>query len=235
MVFLNIAGKSIGSLIVLFFVTKLMGRKQVGQLNLFDYIIGITIGSVASAMILDKEIQFLEGSLAVLIYGLSAYLISLVTSKSIICRRLVTGSPEVIIENGKILYDSLKRSKIDVNDLLQEARNNGYFNISQVEYAIMEPNGRISFLLKSKYNTPTLQDLKIKADYQGLCSNLVIDGKIMYNNLKQIGKDEKWLMTRLARNGYEDIDNVLLVICDSKEKLTIFEKNTDLKKPEVLE
>ena len=124
---------------------------------------------------------------------------------------------------------------IDVNELLQEARNNGYFDISQIEYAIMEPNGRISFLLKSKYNQPTLKDMKIKADYQGLCSNLVIDGKIMHNNLKQINKDEKWLMKRLSNNGYTELDNIILVICDSKEKLTIFEKNLEVEKSEVLE
>lgn len=235
MEFLNIIGKSFGSLVILFLVTKLIGRKQAGQLNLFDYIIGITIGSVASAMILDKDVMFLEGMAAVLVYGISAYLISLVTAKSIVCRRIIIGSPSVLIANGKILYKSLKESKIDVNELLQEARNNGYFDISQIEYAIMEPNGRISFLLKSKYNQPTLKDLKIKADYQGLCSNLVIDGKIMHNNLKQINKDEKWLIKRLSNNGYTELEDIILVICDSKEKLTIFEKNESEEKPEVLE
>lgn len=235
MEFLNIIGKSFGSLVILFLVTKLIGRKQAGQLNLFDYIIGITIGSVASAMILDKDVKFLEGMAAVLVYGVSAYLISLITSKSIVCRRIIIGSPSVLIDNGRILYKSLKESKIDVNELLQEARNNGYFDISQIEYAIMEPNGRISFLLKSKYNQPTLKDMKIKADYQGLCSNLVIDGKIMHNNLKQIKKSEKWLMKRLSNNGYTELDDIILVICDSKEKLTIFEKNLDIEKTEVLE
>lgn len=235
MEFFNIIGKSFGSLIILFIITKVMGRKQAGQLNLFDYIIGITIGSVASAMILDKDVMFLEGTAAVLVYGICAYLISIITTKSIVCRRIIIGSPSVLIDNGRILYNSLKESKIDVNELLQEARNNGYFDISQIEYAIMEPNGRISFLLKSKYNQPTLKDLKLKADYQGLCSNLVIDGKIMHNNLKQIGKDEKWLMKRISNNGYDCLDDIILVTCDSKEKLTIFEKNKDISKLQVLE
>ena len=93
MEFFNIIGKSFGSLIILFIITKVMGRKQAGQLNLFDYIIGITIGSVASAMILDKDVMFLEGTAAVLVYGICAFLISIITTKSIVCIRNIIGSP----------------------------------------------------------------------------------------------------------------------------------------------
>lgn len=233
--YLLILGKGLTSIVVLFLLTKLMGRKQVGQLNMFDYIIGITIGSIAAEMTLNDEINFFEGAFAISIYAVVAYLISILTSKSIIARRLITGSPLLVIERGKILYTSLKKAKLDVNDLLQEARNNGYFDLSQVEYAIMEPNGKISFLLKSKYNPATNDDLKIKTNYKGLCANLVIDGRIMEQNLKRIKKDEKWLRTRLENNGYSELDNVLLVICDSEEKLTIYEKNKEIEEEKVLE
>lgn len=233
--YLLILGKGLTSIVVLFLLTKLMGRKQVGQLNMFDYIIGITIGSIAAEMTLNDEINFFEGAFAISIYAVVAYLISILTSKSIIARRLITGSPLLVIERGKILYTSLKKAKLDVNDLLQEARNNGYFDLSQVEYAIMEPNGKISFLLKSKYNPATNDDLKIKTNYKGLCADLVIDGRIMKQNLKRIKKDEKWLRTRLENNGYSELDNVLLVICDSEEKLTIYEKNKEIEEEKVLE
>lgn len=234
MSYLLILGKGLASIFVLFVLSKLMGRKQVGQLNLFDYIIGITIGSIAAEMILNDEIDFLEGTFAVSIYAFISYGISFLTSKSIIARRLITGAPCVLISRGKILMNSLKESKIDVNDLLQEARNNGYFDLSQIEYAIMEANGRISFMLKSKYLPTTLDDMKIKATYQGLCVNLVIDGKIIPKNVKAIDKDEKWLRTRLKNNGYETLENILLVICDSNEKLTIYEKNLANKETKVL-
>lgn len=233
--YVYILTKGITSIVVLFLVTKLMGRKQVGQLNLFDYIIGITIGSIAATMTIDEQVDFFEGTFAIFVYGAVALTISLLTTKSIVARRLITGSPCVLMERGKILMKSLKASKIDINDLLEEARNNGYFDLSQVEYAIMEANGRISFLLKSKYCPTTLDDMKIKADYKGLCANLVIDGKIMKKDLKRIDKDEKWLLTRLKNLGHEDLSNLLLVICDSKEKLTVFEKNLELKEPKILE
>ncbi len=233
--YLFILGKGILSVAVLFLLTKLMGRKQVGQMNLFDYVIGITIGSLAAEMTLNPEIDFFEGIFSLVIYAAIALLISLLTQKSMNARRFFIGSPLVLIQNGEILYHNVKVAKLDINDLLQEARVNGYFDLSQVEFALMEGNGQISFLLKSKYQPATLKDLKIKASYQGLCADLVIDGKIMYNNLKEVHKDEKWLRTRLEREGYKDLANLFLVIMDSNEKLTIYPKNENMKSLQVLE
>ncbi len=222
--YLLIVEKGIVSIIVLFLITKLMGKKQVGQLNLFDYIIGITIGSIAAEMTINNEINFFEGILSISIYGVSALFISILTIKSIWARRIFTGSPKLLIEKGKILSKNLEKAKIDVNDLLQEARNNGYFDLSQVDYALMEANGRISFLLKSKYNPVTPSDMKLKVATKGLTSNLLIDGVIMKENLKIIGHDEKWLLARLKKEGYPHLEKLLLVLCDTNEKLTIYEK-----------
>ena len=227
--------KGMASIIVLFIFTKIMGRKQVSQLNMFDYIIGITIGSIASEMTMAKEIDFWEGSLGIAIYALAAFFISEWTMKSISARRLIIGTPCMIIQKGKILEKALRKSRLDINDLLQEARNNGYFDLSQIEYGIMEANGKISFLPKSKYAPLTPSDMKIKTTYTGICNNLVIDSKIMKNHLKGIHKDEQWLMTRLKKEGYENLENILLVICDSDEKLTIYEKNIELLEEEPFE
>ena len=232
---ISIFWKGIASIIVLFIFTKLMGRKQVSQLNMFDYIIGITIGSIASEMTMAREIDFFEGTLGIALYALSAFIISEWTMRSITARRLIIGTPCMIIQKGKILEKSLKKSKIDINDLLQEARNNGYFDISQIEYGIMEANGRISFLPKSKYAPLTPNDMKIKTTYTGICSNLVIDGNIIKKHLSGIKKDEKWLMTRLEKQGYKNLKDILLVTCDSDEKLTIYEKNIELLEEEPFE
>ncbi len=233
--YLFILGKGIVSIIVLFLLTKLMGRKQVGQMNLFDYVIGITIGSIAAEMTLNEKIDFFEGVFSLIIYAVIALLISILTMKSIKARRFFIGSPLILIQNGEIIMKNMKVAKLDINDLLQEARVNGHFDLSQVEYALMEGNGKISFLLKSKYQPATLKDLKIKTAYQGLCANLVIDGKVMTNNLKALGKEEKWLRTRLKNEGYEDLADLLLVIMDSNEKLTIFKKNKDKESLQILE
>ena len=221
--------KGIASLIVLSLFTKLMGRKQVSQLNMFDYVIGITIGSIASEMTMAKNISFLEGTTGIAIYALTAFLISEVTMKSITARRLIIGTPCMLIENGKILEKSLQKTKIDINELLQEARNNGYFDISQIEFALMEANGKISFMPKSKYAPLTPNDMKVKVSETKVCTNLVIDGKVMQEHLNYIKKSEKWLRTRLEKQGYETIENLLLVTCDNKEQLSIFEKNIEKK------
>lgn len=227
--------KSIGSIIALFFLTKMMGRKQVSQLNLYDYIVGITIGSVAAEIATNLETNFLHGIIVMGVYTLVSILIAHFTAKSIHFRRFAVGVPIIIIEDGKIIEDNVEKAKIDLGELLQEARNNGYFDISEIEFAIMEANGKTSFLPKSKYAPLTPSDMKVKVPYKGLCSNLVIDGKIMSNNLKVLNKDDKWLLTRLEKEGYNHIEDLLLVTCDSKEKLTIYKKGEDSIKEGCLE
>ena len=232
--YLLILGKGITSIIVLFILSKVMGRKQVSQLNVFDYIIGISIGSIAAEMTLNNEVDFFEGVFAISIYSIFAYLITLLTNKSILARRLLIGCPTVLIENGKLNYKTLKKSKLDLNDFLQEARIQGYFNLSEIEFAIMEANGQVSFLPKSNAQPVKRKDIKLKTSYEGLCCNAIIDGKIMINNLKEIGKNEEWLLTRLKNNKYKDISSLALVILDSKEKMTVYEKNIN-KEVRVLE
>lgn len=233
--YMNILINGTTSVIILFILTKIMGRKQAGELNIFDYVIGISIGSIAAEMTLNQDVNFFEGTLAMVIYASISYLITISTMKSIKIRRFVIGSPTVIIQNGKILYKNLKKAKMDVNDLLEQARTNGYFDLSEIEYSLMESDGKLSFLPKSEYVPLTPKDMKIKTDYKGLTANLIIDGNIMKENLKNIKKDEKWLLTRLKNEGYKNINNILLVICDSKEKLTIYEKNKDIEEIKVLE
>lgn len=221
---LDIIIRSSVSLVVLFLITELMGKKQISQLNLFDYIIGISIGSIAASLSVDDSINYLDGALAIVVYGLFATLVSFVTAKSIVLRRFFIGTPLVLMKDGKIIYSNLKKGKIDVNDFLQTARENGYYDISQLNCSILEPSGRISFLPKSKYLPATPSDHKMKVSESGLVSNLVIDGNIMEQNLKNIGKDEAWLLKRLEKMGYLEVNDILLAICDSKEQLTVYLK-----------
>ena len=233
--FFTVSWKSLLSIIILFFLTKLLGRKQISQLSLFDYVIGITIGSVAAEISTNMDSNFWGGILVMSIYTGISIIVSRTTEKSIILRRFILGVPIVVIEKGKILKASLKKAKFDINELLQEARVSGYYDLSQIEYAIMEANGKVSFLPKSKYVPVTPSDMKLKVDKNGLVSNLVIDGKVMYKNLTNINKNEEWLLNRLDKLGYPNIDNILLATCDNKEKITVFEKNLDVDLEKVLE
>jgi uncharacterized membrane protein YcaP (DUF421 family) len=222
--------KSVGSLFILFLLTSSLGKKQINQLNMFDYVIGISIGNVVAEMTVNKEVNFFDGVLVMSIYAFISIIISYLTTKSIILRRKISGTPTTLIEKGKIIESGLIKSKIDLNELLEEARIDGYFDISEIEYAFLESNGKISFLPKSKYKPVTPSDIKLKSKYKGLCTNVIIDGKIMINNLKSINKSKEWLLTRLNNLNYDNVSNLLLVTCDTDERLTIYEKNINANK-----
>lgn len=233
--FLNICFRTILVLIILFFITKMMGKKQISELNFFDYIVGITIGSIAADISLDIEKNMIAGIAALFIYGFISYIISFVSIKSILARRFFIGVPTVLVEKGKIIESGLKKSKIDVNDLLMVARENGYFNLDEIDYALMEVNGNISFLPKEKEKPVTKKDMKIKCNNEGLTVNAIIDSKYMANNMKAINKDKEWLDHELKVNGYDNYDNILLATIDNNYKVTIYEKNVNPDKNTVLE
>lgn len=233
--FFNICFRTILVLIILFFITKMMGKKQISELNFFDYVVGITIGSIAADISLDIEKNMIAGIAALFIYGFISYIISFVSIKSILARRFFIGVPTVLVEKGKIIESGLKKSKIDVNDLLMVARENGYFNLDEIDYALMEVNGNISFLPKEKEKPVTKRDMKIKCSNEGLTVNAIIDSKFMVNNMKAINKDKEWLDHELKVNGYDNYDNILLATIDNNYKVTIYEKNVKPDKNTVLE
>lgn len=214
------------SLITLFLITKLMGKKQISELSLFDYVMGISIGNFAAEITTNMDNQFINGIVAIVLFGVVAYIISKITMKSIKLRRFFMGVPTVIIQNGKLLENGLKKAKIDVNDLLEECRTNGYFDLSEIEFAIMEANGNVSFLPKGENKPLTIKDMNLKAEKQGLCANVIIDGKIMDKNLSNINKNKKWLDNELKVKGkkYEDI---LLGTVDINDKLVLYFRNQD--------
>ena len=220
--FLILIIKSITSLFALFILTNALGKKQINQLNMFDYVIGISIGNVVAEMTVNKEVLFLDGIIVMTIYSLISIFVSFLTMKSIKLRKLISGTPTILMENGKLVKEGLRKSKIDVNEFLEEARTCGYFDITELEYAIMETNGKISFLPKQQYTNVVKEDLNVKTKYKGLNIELIIDGRIIEKNLKKINKNKEWLLNRLKNIGQSNIDNLLLVIVDSNMKITTY-------------
>ena len=227
--------RSVVTIVVLFLLAKVIGKKQISQLNLFDYIVGITIGSVAADISLDLNKSFLDGVICMLVFGLTGALVSYVTLKSIKLRRFFTGTPSIIIENGKIIEEGLKKVKFDINDLMEELRGAGYFNIDEVAYAVMETNGKISFLPKDGDKPVTKKDMDLKIIPSSLVANIIIDGKIMMNNLKAMNKDEKWLSHELKVLGYKDLDEILLATLDSNDKIMVYKKGISAKYDTIFE
>ena len=230
----NVVIRGLLSLITLFLVTKLIGKKQVSQLSLFDYVIGISIGNFAAEMTINLKSEELYGIIAVLLFGGIAYLVSVGTMKSIKLRRFFMGSPTILIEHGKILQDNFYKVKYDINDMLEQCRVNGYFDISEIDYAIVEANGELSILAKSEYLPVNRNDMKLKVSKNGLCANVIIDGKVMYNNLKKINKDEKWLNNELKLKG-KDISDIILATVDINDKVVFYERNKGVVSLDVLE
>lgn len=230
----NVVIRGLLSLITLFLVTKLIGKKQVSQLSLFDYVIGISIGNFAAEMTINLESEELYGIIAVLLFGGIAYLVSVGTMKSIKLRRFFMGSPTILIEHGKILQNNFYKVKYDINDMLEQCRVNGYFDISEIDYAIVEANGELSILAKSEYLPVNRNDMKLKVSKNGLCANVIIDGKVMYNNLNKINKDEKWLNKELRLKG-KDISDIILATVDINDKVVFYERNKGVVSLDVLE
>ena len=233
--FVNVTIRAISSLVTLFLVTKMLGKKQVSQLSLFDYVIGISIGNFAAEMTINLESNEINGIWAVVLFGVFAYTISVLTMKSIKLRRFFMGTPTVIIQEGKILEKNLKKVKFDINDMLEEIREQGYFDLSQISYAIMEANGKFSVLPKSDYRSLTPKDMKLKVNKESIQSNVIIDGKIIKNNLMNMNKDVKWLNKELKVQGYSDVSKILLATLDNNEKLTVYERNINIKPNDVFE
>ena len=223
---LDVILRCLVSLVTLFLVTKMIGKKQVSQFSLFDYVIGISIGNFAAEMAINLDSSYLHGTVAVIVFGLVAYLVSLLTMKSLKIRKFIIGDPNILIKDGKILYNSLKKSKFDINDLLEEARINGYFDISDIDYALMEANGKISFLPKIESQNPTNKDLKLDTKRKGLCINLIIDGQIIEEALRDINKDQKWLLKKVKEKKF-NLEEVILATIDLQNNLKVYGKNVN--------
>ena len=164
-----------------------------------------------------------------------AYIISYLSMKSILLRRFFMGTPTIIIEKGKILEKNMKKIKLDINELLEELRSQGYFSLDEVEYAVMEVSGDVSILPKSEYKPLTPKDMNIKTSESCLECIAIIDGKIMINNLKAIGKNEYWLKKELKRNNYIDITKILLCMVDNKYQIKVYNRNINTDSKNILE
>ena len=204
-------------------------------MSVFDYVIGISIGNFAAEMTINFESNEINGIFAVFIFGIMAYLVSYLSMKSLALRRFFMGKPTILIHKGKLLKHNMKKANLDINEVLEEARQNGYFDLSEIEYAVMEVNGHVSFLPYAKHKPITPNDINIDKKSNGLCANVIMDGHIMYKNLKNIGKNKDWLINNLESLGYKDVHKIFLCTVDSNEKLNVYIINNSVKFNDIFE
>ena len=214
---------SIVALLVLFIITKLMGKRQIAQLSFFDYIIGISIGSIAAEMSIDGTV-FWDGVISIFVYGIVATLISIGCCKSVWLRRLVSGNCTMLYEDGVIYTKNLLKAKIDLSELLTECRFNGYFDLSKVHAIMLEQNGKLSFIPLSGEEplTPKLMNLPPQPQ-EKTQANVILDGKVIDKNLRYCGKDKLWLEKELKKLGQTTSD-IAIGTCDTNDKLTTYLK-----------
>lgn len=213
------------SFVLLLLLAKLMGAKQISQMTFFDYIVGISIGSIAAVLAIDDQIPAVYPIAAMVIYALLDLALSVITNKSIVARRFFTGTPSIIIDNGKIIRENMVHTHYDINDLLSLCRTKGFYNVSDISYAILETNGELSILPKTSHRPVTPGDLNLTPAEEGVLANVVIDGNIMHNNLKGIGRNEEWLKKKLEEQEIKKVEDILLATCDSTGNVSVFLKD----------
>lgn len=217
---------SIGSLIILFILTKLMGYRQVTQLSMYDYIIGITIGSIAGEMVVLTDYDdVIRPIIGMIIYCLFTILLSLLSRNSLKLRYFIEGNPLTLYQNDKILTKNLSIAKMDINELLMQLRIQGYFDLTQIDVIILETNGRLSILPKTKYRPTIVDDFHIKVPEDKPLIMLVNNGQLLKKQLIKINKDEDWLISLLKVKGYTDYKNLILVLYDNNN-IHVYEKGT---------
>jgi len=211
--------------IALFILAKLIGNRQISQLSLFDYITGITIGSMAAQMATDLDVHYSHPLTAMTIYALVSVGISVVASKSIKIRRFVFGNSLVLMDNGELYRKNFKTAKLDLNEFLLQCRTSGFFNINDIQTAILESNGKISFLPKTAKRPATPSDLNLRPDIEKVSVNVILDGRVVQENLNYTGNDVMWLQKELASQNINKIEDVFLATCDSSNKLSAYTMN----------
>lgn len=209
------------SIAVMFLLTKLMGAKQVSQMTMFDYVTGITVGSIAAELATELE-EPVKPLTAMVVYGLVAVGISAATCKSLKFRSWITGKPLVLLEDGVINRRNLKKAKLDLNEFLTYCRIGGWFDLNQLQTAVLEHNGTVSFLPKEKDRPATPTDLNLSPRQSRLQTPFVMDGRLLEDNIRQAGKEPDWVRQSLLRQGYRDEGEVFLALWDGGGKLTVF-------------
>lgn len=222
---LKIIALSLGSMIILFILTKIMGQREMSQLSIFDYITTITIGSIAAEMATSLESNFMQPAVAMIVYAIVTLVMSFLNIKFVKLRPIISGKTLILYDNGTLFKENFKKAKIDLNEFLVQCRTNGFFNLSDIKTALLEENGKISFLPYSDRRPANPNDFNIKPKEDSVVTNLILDGEVMQDNLKELGFDKLWLNEMLQKQGIIKTDNIFLATYDGDGNLSVYLTN----------
>ena len=212
---------SLLSAVSLFIIAKIMGHKQMAQLDFFDYITGITIGSIAAELATELESPW-KPLIAMLIYGAVSIGLAVMAHKFPKTRKFVNGAPTIIMNNGKLYRKNMKKARLELSEFMVMCRQEGYFNINDIGTAIFEYNGRLTILPISTKRPLTPKDMNITPEREKICTEVIMDGRILHENLKRLGLNLTWLEKQLKQQKYDSAKEIYLGICDENNKLCLF-------------
>lgn len=206
---------------VLFILTKVLGKTQLSQITPFDFISALILGELLGNAIYDHETSWVEILFSTTVWGGLIFLVEIITQKYRSSRKYLEGEPNIVIHNGMIKYQTLKKAKLDINQLQSLVRQQGYFSLQEIQYAILETNGIVSVLPKSPNRLPTLNDLNIQAEPPTIPATVILDGEVLIGNLQEVGLNEKWLKKELSKQNFHSYKDVLYAEWNKNQPLFI--------------
>lgn len=222
--FLVLCLTAFGSFAVLFLIAKFIGHKQIAQLDFFDYITGITIGSIAAEMATELEEPW-KPLTAMLLYGGVTVLLSVISNHFPKLRKYLNGTPTILLDHGKLYRENLKKAKLDLSEFMVLCRQQGYFDLTNIQTAIFEYNGKLTILPVSSQRPATPNDMHLAPEQELLFTELIMDGRILEDNLKRMGLDLTWLNKQLEQRHIASAEEVFLAVCDRNLKFVLYEKS----------
>ena len=210
------------SAVVLFLIAKVIGHKQVAQLEFFDYITGITIGSIAAELATTLDKPWWKPTISMLVFGSITVALSVITRKHARSRKFINGTPTIIMNDGKLYRENMKKAKLELSEFLLLCRQEGYFNLGDIQTAVFEYNGKLSILPKSTKRPLNPEDMELSPKPEHIGTEIIMDGRVMDVNLKRKGLDDDWLQKELKKQGYKSAKEIFLGICYDENQLTLF-------------
>ena len=213
---------SLFSAAALFLIAKVIGHKQVAQLEFFDYITGITIGSIAAELATTLDDPWWKPTISMFVFGAVTVALSFTTRKIQRTRKYINGSPTIILNNGKLYRENMKKAKLELSEFLLLCRQEGYFNLNDIQTAVFEYNGKLSILPVSTKRPLNPEDMKLNPQPEHIGTEIIMDGRILDENLKRKGLNVEWLKKEMANQGYKHAKDIFLGICYDNNQLTLF-------------
>ena len=219
---LQVVLASLFSAVILFLIAKVIGHKQVAQLEFFDYITGITIGSIAAELATTLDKPWWKPTISMLVFGSITVALSIITRRFAKSRKFINGTPTIIMNDGKLYRENMKKAKLELSEFLLLCRQEGYFNLNDIQTAVFEYNGKLSILSVSTKRPLNPEDMELNPKPEHIGTEIIMDGRVMGDNLKRKGLNDDWLQKELKKQGYKSTKEIFLGICYDEDQLTLF-------------